>query len=74
MAPEAGSLASGGRRPNTIQPDSFFKLTDAGINAMSDEDIRRFLDESQGVRVHPETPRTALLSKLQSVAIAARDL
>ena len=41
---------------------------------MSDEQILWFLDQYQGVRLPPGTPRSMLLSKLDSVSVAARDI
>lgn len=66
------SFGSGGLRPNTIPPHTFMSLTDEQVRAMSDADIRSFLDYYLGIRLPVETPRTVLLSKLDSVAVAAR--
>lgn len=49
-------------------------LSRAQLDAMSDEQIIWFLDQYQGVRIPTGTPRTVLLSKLDSVSVAARDM
>jgi hypothetical protein len=41
---------------------------------MSEEQIIWFLDQYLGVRLPLGTPRTVLLSKLDSVSVAARDI
>lgn len=41
---------------------------------MPDADLRTFLDYYLGVRLSPETPRSVLLSKLNSIAVGARDI
>jgi hypothetical protein len=48
-------------------------LPDEQVRMMSDADIRSFLDYYLGIRLPIDTPRTVLLSKLDSVAVAARD-
>jgi hypothetical protein len=42
--------------------------------AMSDEQLIAYLDFYQGVRMPIGTPRTLLLSKLNAVAVAARNI
>lgn len=75
MTAASGETSSpDGRRPNTVPPQSFFSLSDEQITAMSDEDLRIFIDQYLGVRVQSGTPRTVLLSKLDSVAVAARNI
>jgi hypothetical protein len=71
--PVLPEVPQGGQRPNTIPPDNLLSLTNSQIEAMSDEDIRRFLEETQGVYLARDTPRSLLLTKLQNVAIGARD-
>jgi hypothetical protein len=48
-------------------------LTSDQVRAMTDADLRTFLDYYLGVPLPMDTPRTVLLSKLDSVATAARD-
>ena len=62
-----------GRRPNTVPPDKYFSLTSEQVAGMLDEQLRSFLDEYLGIRMPFDTPRSLLLSKLESVAVAARD-
>ena len=49
-------------------------LTRSQVQGMTDEQILFFLDEYQGIRLPFGTPRTVLLSKLDSVAVVARDI
>lgn len=42
--------------------------------AMSDEQLAAYLDFYQGIRMPAGTPRSVLLSKLNAVAVAARDI
>lgn len=41
---------------------------------MPDEAILMFLDQYLGVRLSKDTPRSMLFSKLNSLAVAARDV
>jgi hypothetical protein len=69
-----GGTPQGGQRPNTVPPDSLFTLTNAQIEAMSNEEIRRLLEETQGVYLPRDTSRSVLLTKLHQVAVGARDI
>lgn len=74
QAAPPGEVDPGGRRPNTVPPQSFVSLTDDQIRAMSDEQLLYFLDQTLGVRLPAGTTRSAIYSKLDSLAVAARNI
>ena len=72
-APEVDPSTSG-RRPNTIPPQTFISLDSETERSMTDEQLIGYLDFYHSVRMPLGTPRSVLISKLDSIAVAARDV
>jgi hypothetical protein len=74
QAAPPGEVEPGGRRPNTAPPRSYIALSDEQARSMSNEQLLYFLDQTLGVRLPLDTPRTVIYSKLEALSVAARDV
>ena len=69
--PEGAAL---GRRPNTVDPNNFFSVSDSLLVTMSDAELLRFADEKLGIVLPRGTTRGQILTKLVNVAVAVQEV
>jgi hypothetical protein len=60
-------------RPNTIQPDEFFTLSDGDLSKMSDTELISFADSYLGLIIPLGTERSKVLTRIVNASSAIRD-